>query len=91
MLYIAYLFFLLVFLDWLRLLFKLDDHQALLPANWWLSRIPGVGNLYLRLYFLLEQPTPGSGDPEVKAMLEEDRKYGACRVNIENSSCVSGV
>ena len=74
----------LVLLDWLRLLRKLFRHRALLPANQYLSLIPGIGNLYLRLYFTLERPVPGTNDPKIKNIRKRDALVRACQANVEN-------
>lgn len=83
MFYFGYLISLIVFTDWMRLLIKLDQHKPLLPANLWLSRVPLIGNLYLRFYFLQEKPILGTAAPEVKALRKKDVEYGGVRVNIE--------
>jgi len=89
MFYFGSLILLIVFTDWVRLLIKLDEHKPLLPANPWLSRIPLIGNLYLRFYFLQEKPIPGSADPEIKAWKKKEIRYGGARVNIEQASHVN--
>jgi hypothetical protein len=89
MFYFGYLISLIVFTDWVRLLIKLDAHKPLLPANRWFSRIPLIGNLYLRFYFLQEKPIPGSADPEIKAWKKKETKYGGARVDIESPSHVN--
>ena len=88
MYYFGYLILMITFMDWVRLLIKLDEHKPLLPANRWLSRTPLIGNLYLRFYFLQEKPIPGSAAPEVKVLRKRDAKYGGVRVNIESPSHV---
>ena len=73
----------LVVLDWLRLLWKLRRHRPVVAAHRWLPYLPLIGNGYLRLYFLLESPVPGSSDPTIKAIREKEFYRGAWTANVE--------
>lgn len=74
----------IIILDWFRLLRKLFQHDALLPANRYLCLIPGIGNLYLRLYFKLENPVPGTNDPKIRDIRKGETMVRGCRANVEN-------
>ena len=76
----------LILLDWLRLLRRLIRHRQLLPVNRYLSLIPGIGNLYLRLYFTLERPVPGTNDPKIKDIKERDALVRPCQANVKRAS-----
>ncbi len=77
---------LMILFDWLRLLVRLIRHRQLLPVNQCLSLIPGIGNLYLHLYFTLEKPVPGTNDPKIKAIRKRSALENACKANVEQAS-----
>jgi hypothetical protein len=76
---------LLILIDWRRLLNRLIKHRQLVPAVRWVSYFPLLSNLYLRLYFYMKKVVPGSSHPTIRALRDMPTKYGALRVNIENT------
>ncbi|MTB53591.1 hypothetical protein [Lewinella sp. W8] len=80
---------LLLLLDWARLLWKLRRHRSILAAHRILPWVPLVANGYLRLYFLLESPVPGSCDSRVKTMRKNDSYRGAWSANVENGCTIA--